>query len=288
LYNQNLFTPDFTEWTFDNFIAAITKASNPALKIFGFSYRNHPNRWPALMLAAGAKTFIYKGLYSRFDFDDNFFEKCRNILEMNDSGEILCIGGGSEDNNTLCHLLLEGRVASTTITYNELGMIAETIGEEIELSLCPLPISPTNSSLAVGTACGISKKSKNYINAKKFMQFLISERSQVFLKKSGCGVPARKNIFKYDTEKIGDLTIKGYLSFKDCLGNMEFFKMFQKKDSVVSTYDKTMRLLLTKSLSLQEAAQKIRDTDLNPEPKKKKTSYFTPFYPSKVLLGSYE
>lgn len=180
----NLSEPN-SSWQWQDLIEHSNKLAIPNERLGFHCDLYSPNRWPLLLLQAGAR--FERSANGRIKLSGTpMMDALRYSKEMKHSIPYLSEGvttGQSE------RLLAKGKVSMIMTSYFYLNYL---LGEELPFDIAPVPHLGTPLTLLLNTGLAVYRHSQVKDAAVKLVEFLTSYQSQLFIRQHTYSLPARR------------------------------------------------------------------------------------------------
>lgn len=192
---MNLSEPD-SSWTWEDVREAGRLLSNGNDRYGLYFHVLADNRWPLFLLQSGAR--FNKKIQEKYQMND---PKVREGLKycmtlINDRK--LFPSYLSQNNLDVEMLFLKQKVSMIVGTYNSLNSFFDA---PFDYDIAPLPYYRNPSTLLSAICLAVSRESKQQVAAKLFVDYLVSEEAQLYIRKLSLNVPALKKAAEWSGEE---------------------------------------------------------------------------------------
>ncbi|MDF2814351.1 MAG: transporter substrate-binding protein [Paenibacillus sp.] len=216
MFDQNGLDVPSSSWTWDDLVQAASNLTSPASAStvhYGFSFSPSFYRWPLFFLQEGG-CFVKDGI--AFPPMENGGAGVQFILDLIYKHRVAPLLYKSSDLSE--QFFHRGKVGMILSTYY---LCDQYKGNPFNWGICKFPTGRLDKSLAISTNIGISKGCENVHEAQYFIQYLLSEPIQAFIKEKSTTIPVVRTVAESSKYPHSSFTGSGYYSFMDTLGDIQ-------------------------------------------------------------------
>lgn len=192
---MNLSEPD-SSWTWEDVREAGRLLSNGNDRYGLYFHVLADNRWPLFLLQSGAR--FNKKIQEKYQFGDpkvrEGLKYCMTLIH----DRKLFPAYLSQNNLDVEMLFLKQKVSMIVGTYNSLNSF---IDAPFDYDIAPLPYYRNPLTLLSAICLAVSRESKQQVAAKLFVDYLVSEEAQLYLRKHTLNIPALKKAAEWSGEE---------------------------------------------------------------------------------------
>lgn len=174
-------------WTWEDCLHYARKLTKAEERHGLYFYLLSDNRWPAFMVQSGMKFETNED--GSFELAGTRLMECIRLCKRIISDPVIYPSYLSENSGDVSELFAQGKLSMIMVNYMSVNAFKET---ELDFDISPLPYMNEPRSLlnVIGTA--IYKNSKNKEDAQLLMDYLVSERAQLIIRKLTLSLPSRR------------------------------------------------------------------------------------------------
>jgi multiple sugar transport system substrate-binding protein len=244
-------------WTWSDLVdtaSRLTKRESESNAQYGFAFSPSFYRWPLFFLQEGG----------RFVQDDVPFPPLKGgeagirfILDLIYKHKVTPLLIRSSDLSE--QLFHRGKVGMIMSTYN---FSEQYMKNSFEWGICKFPRGTKDKSLAISTSVGISKECRNADEAKYFLQYLLSEPIQAFIKANSTTIPALQRIAESEEFPHHTFSGSGYYSFKDTVEDIQVVNDLGLTDKEVSALSLALEMVWCRTESFDQVWNQFAQSEI--------------------------
>lgn len=217
MYNQTMFEQAGVPLPHNDWVSAdltraavrLTKENPDGTMQYGFSFSPSFFRWPLFFMQEGGK-FVEDG--RSFPLSGGQERGIRFILDLLYKHRVSPLVYRSMELSE--QFFYQGKAAMMMSTYYLDGLHRES---SFRWGICRFPAGSCGQSLAISTSIGIIRQSPHAEEAAYFLNYLVSEDIQAFIKKNSTTLPAVRSVAEEEQFPHDAFTGDGYYHFKSAL-----------------------------------------------------------------------
>jgi multiple sugar transport system substrate-binding protein len=184
-------------------------------RMFGLVFAQYRNRWPFFILQNGGEVISQPDEQCHLDSPEAI-GAVRFIAELLFKYRVMPVYFQNTTKDIAQTFFKEQRAAMLLSSYYTLSYF-QNEDFDIAISAPPQGIQKVNGLIA--DAFGVSKQTKHFKAAHKFINFILSDKAQSLIKKRGIAIPAIKAIAESQHDLPGWIPPDEYFKFKSMLQN---------------------------------------------------------------------
>lgn len=261
VYNKSMFHQIGLEvpnrrWTWEDLVQAasrLTREVSPSTVQYGFSFSPSFYRWPLFFLQEGGE-FVKDGI--AFPPSEQGKAGIRFILDLIYKYRVAPLLYKSSDLSE--QFFHRGKVGMILSTYY---LCESYSGNPFEWGICKFPTGRMDKSLAISTNIGISKDCEHVHEARYFIQYLLSEPVQAFIKAKSTTIPVVRSVAESTNYPHTSFTGEGYYSFLDTLGDIQLVNDLGLSNHQVAQLNQAMEMVWFRTETFDHVWEAIARSD---------------------------
>jgi multiple sugar transport system substrate-binding protein len=184
-------------------------------KRFGLVFAHYRNRWPFFILQNGGEVISQPDEQCCFDSPEAI-GAVRFIADLLFKHRVMPVYFQSTTKNMAQRFFKEQRAAMLLSSYYTVGNLK---GANFDIAISAPPQGTRKVNGLIADSFGISRQTKHFKAAYKFINFMLSNKAQSFIKKQGMAIPAIKSIAESKKDLPDWIAPEEYFKFKSMLEN---------------------------------------------------------------------
>ena len=180
---------------------------------FGLVFAHYRNRWPFFILQNGGEVISQPDEQCCFDCPESI-EAVRFIADLLFKHRVMPVYFQSTTKDLAQKFFKEQRAAMLLSSYYTLGTLK---GSDFDIAISAPPQGTRKVNGLIADAFGVSRETKHFKAAYKFINFMLSDKAQSFIKKQGKAIPTVRAVAESKQDLPDWIAPDEYFKFRSML-----------------------------------------------------------------------